>query len=65
LGSNPLHQATSLRAICSGTLCNKDSDRHTLPIDGQMYRGVEPLLCAPCPDSLLWLQRRAGEPCNG
>ena len=39
---NPFDQAASLRAISSGTLCNKDSDRHTMRIHGQMYLGVEP-----------------------
>ncbi len=35
-------QAASLCAICRGTLCNKDSDRQTMRIHGQMYLGVEP-----------------------
>ena len=35
-------QAASLCAIRGGTLCNKDSDRHTMRIHGQMYLGVEP-----------------------
>ncbi|BBL35209.1 hypothetical protein Nstercoris_01471 [Nitrosomonas stercoris] len=35
-------QVASLRAISSGTLCSKDSDRHTMRIHGQMYLGVEP-----------------------
>ena len=35
-------QSTSMRAIRCGTLCNKDSDRHTMRIHGQMYLGVEP-----------------------
>ena len=35
-------QEGSLRAIRSGTCCNKDSDRVTMRIHGQMYLGVEP-----------------------
>lgn len=35
-------QAASLRAIRRGTLCNNDSDRHTMRIHGQVYLGVEP-----------------------
>ena len=41
-GINPLNQLTGLAAIRSGTLCNKDSDRHTMRIHGQVYLGVEP-----------------------
>jgi len=37
-----LNQVTSLRTIRSGTLCNKDSERHTKRIHGQMYLGVKP-----------------------
>lgn len=37
-------QAASLRAIRRGTLCNKDSDRQTKRIHGQVYLGVEPPL---------------------
>ena len=42
LGCHPFDQAASLRAIRCGTLRNKDSERHTMRIHGQMYRGVEP-----------------------
>lgn len=42
IGLNPLNQTLSLRAISSGTFSNKDSDRHTKRIHGQMYLGVEP-----------------------
>lgn len=42
IGAQPFDQAASLRAIRCGTLCNKDSDRHTMRIHGQMYLGVEP-----------------------
>ncbi len=49
IGVNPLNQADSLRTICSCTLREKDSDRHTMRIHGQMYFCVEPpfvrLLC--------------------
>ncbi|SFU35458.1 transposase, IS5 family [Nitrosospira multiformis] len=34
-------------AIRCGTLCNKDSDRHTMRIHGQMYLGVEPPFVRP------------------
>ncbi len=46
-GIHPLNQAASLRAIRCGTLCNKDSDRHTMRIHGQMYLGVEPPFVRP------------------
>ena len=36
LGTESFNQLRSLRAICSGTLCNNDSDRHTKRIHGQM-----------------------------
>ncbi len=39
---NTLNQVDSFFTICSGTFCNKDSDRHTIHIHGQMYFGVEP-----------------------
>ena len=42
IGIDPLHQAAGLRAIRSGTFCNKDSDRQTRRIHGQMDFGVEP-----------------------
>ena len=35
-GSDALDQAASLRAIRCGTFRNKDSDRHTMRIHGQM-----------------------------
>ncbi len=35
-GADPRHQLCSLRAICSGTLRNNSSDRHTMRIHGQM-----------------------------
>ena len=35
-------QVASLRAICRGILCNKDSDRQTRRIHGQMYLGIDP-----------------------
>ena len=31
-----------LAAICPGSLCSNDSERHTMRIHGQMYLGVEP-----------------------
>lgn len=36
LGTESFNQLRSLRAICAGTLRNKDSDRHTKRIHGQM-----------------------------
>ena len=36
LGTESFNQLRSLRAICSGTLRNNDSDRHTKRIHGQM-----------------------------
>ena len=42
IGIHPLDQAGGLGAIRAGTFCNKDSDRHTKRIHGQVYLGVEP-----------------------
>ena len=42
IGFHPRDEAVSLRAIRCGTLCNNDSERHTMRIHGQMYLGVEP-----------------------
>ena len=36
------NERACLRTICCGTCCNKNSDRHTMRIHGQMYLGVEP-----------------------
>lgn len=36
LGAEPFNQEPSLRAICCGTLRNKDSERQTKRIHGQM-----------------------------
>ena len=41
LGNDPFHHAASLSAIRCGTLCNKNPDRHTMRIHGQMYLGAE------------------------
>lgn len=41
-GTYPFNQTTCLRTISCGTLCNKDSDRQTVRIHGQMYLCVEP-----------------------
>jgi hypothetical protein len=43
----------SLTEISSGTFSDKHSDRHTMRIHGQVYLGVEPPLCGPCPDCYL------------
>jgi hypothetical protein len=40
-------QPASLCAIRHGTRCNKDSDRHTIRIHGQMQLGVEPPFVRP------------------
>lgn len=40
-------QLASLRTICRGTRCNKDSERHTMRIHGQMQLGVEPPFVRP------------------
>lgn len=42
IGAYPFNQPACLCAIRSGTLRNKDSDRHTMRIHGQMDLGVEP-----------------------
>jgi len=42
VGHYAANERASLRTICSGTCCNKNSDRHTMRIHGQMYLGVEP-----------------------
>lgn len=42
LRTQPIDQGDSLCAICNGTRSNKDSDRQTSRIHGQMYLGVEP-----------------------
>ena len=42
LGGDAFDQFLGLGAIRRGTRCNKDSDRHTMRIHGQMYFGVEP-----------------------
>jgi len=47
LGINTIDQPCSLRAISSGTFCNKHSDRHTMRIHGQVYLGVEPPFVRP------------------
>src|SRR3990167_10623650 len=37
-----VNQPASFRAICSGTFCNNNSERHTMRIHGQVYLCVEP-----------------------
>lgn len=41
-GAHALDKSASLRAISLGAFCNKDSDRQTMRIHGQMQLGVEP-----------------------
>ena len=41
-GAHSLDKSESLRAISLGAFCNKDSDRQTMRIHGQMQFGVEP-----------------------
>ena len=40
-------QRSSARTIRHGTRCNKDSERHTMRIHGQMQLGVEPPFVRP------------------
>jgi len=47
IGLQVLDQLASLRTICHETRCNKDSDRHTMRIHGQMQLGVEPPFVRP------------------
>ena len=47
VGIDPFDQLASLSAICRGTVCNNDSDRHTMRIHGQMYFAVEPPFVSP------------------
>jgi hypothetical protein len=47
VGVEAFHQAYSLRAICHGTRCNKNSERQTIRIHGQMYFGIEPPFVRP------------------
>ena len=47
LGRQPFDQFASLRTIRHGTRCNKDSDRHTMRIHGQMQFCVEPPFVRP------------------
>lgn len=42
VGAYAFDQAACLCAIRSGTFCNNNSDRQTMPIHGQMYLSVEP-----------------------
>ena len=44
IGADVFDQAAGRCAIRRGTLCNKDSERQTLRIHGQMYFRVEPPL---------------------
>ncbi len=46
-GFQSLDQRASRCAIRHGTRCNKDSDRHTMRIHGQMQLGVEPPFVRP------------------
>mgnify|MGYP003617549669 CR=1 FL=1 len=55
-----VNQPFSFRAICSGTFCNKYSERHTMRIHGQVYLGVEPPLVRLMP----WLPPRAPAACG-
>ena len=41
-GAHSLDKSASLRAISGGAFRNKDSDRQTMRIHGQMQLGVEP-----------------------
>jgi len=52
-------QGLSLRTICSGTRCNKYSDRIAMRIHGQMYLRVEPPFVRP----ISWLPPLAPVAC--
>lgn len=47
LGRQSFDQRASARTIRHGTRGNKDSDRHTMRIHGQMQLGVEPPFVRP------------------
>lgn len=47
LGRQSFDQRASARTIRHGTRCNKDSERHTMRIHGQMQLGVEPPFVRP------------------
>lgn len=47
IGVYAFDQAACLCAIRCGTWCNKDSDRQTMRIHGQMYFRVEPPFVRP------------------
>jgi len=59
LGRKPFNQFASLRTIRHGTRCNKDSDRHTMRIHGQMQLGIEPPFVRP----ISWLPPTAPAAC--
>ena len=42
LGTQTLNEFRRQARVRSGSLCSKDSDRHTMRIHGRMYLGVEP-----------------------
>ena len=60
LSLQPLDQFASARTIRHGTRCNKDSDRHTMRIHGQMQLGVEPPFVRP----IAWLPPAAPVACG-
>lgn len=47
VGFETFRQAFCLRAICHGTRCNKNSERQTMRIHGQLYLGIEPPFVRP------------------
>lgn len=47
LSGYPLNQCSRLGAIRRGTVCNNNSERHTMRIHGQMYLAVEPPFVSP------------------
>ena len=59
-GGKPFDQFASLRTIRHGIRCNKDSDRHTMRIHGQMQLGVEPPFVRP----IAWLPPTAPAACG-
>lgn len=60
LGRQPFDQRASRCAIRCGTRCNKDSERHTMRIHGQVQLGVEPPFVRP----IAWLPPTAPAACG-
>lgn len=59
-GTLLVDQARRMPAIRLGTRCNKDAERQTMRIHGQMYLGVEPPFVRP----MSWLPPTAPVACG-